>query len=87
MKLKSYYERYYTQAQSRPFFVAAGALNGFSAVALWAFGAHGLRGRIPDSLLHIFETAAQYQAVHALASIGVGALLIMRESRCLVAVG
>ena len=68
-------------------FIAAGALNGFLAVAMGAFGAHMLRGEIGDTLLRAFETSAQYQGVHALALIGIGILLGFRESRCLVAAG
>ncbi len=43
---------------------AAGALG----VALGAFGAHGLEGRITDPhLLEVWDTAAQYHLVHAVA--------------------
>ena len=68
-------------------FVVAGALNGFFAVVMGAFGAHALRGETPDTLLRAFETSAQYQGIHALAFIAVGILLNFRESRCLVAAG
>jgi uncharacterized membrane protein YgdD (TMEM256/DUF423 family) len=40
---------------------------GFVGVALGAFGAHGLRGRLEPRDLEIFETAVRYQLVHALA--------------------
>lgn len=43
-----------------------GALAMALAVALGAFGAHGLRGRIGDDLLAIWETGARYHAYHAL---------------------
>jgi uncharacterized membrane protein YgdD (TMEM256/DUF423 family) len=48
-----------------------GALNGFVAVALGAFGAHGLRSRLaalPDleKRLEWWETASRYHLVHAL---------------------
>ena len=48
------------------------AANGFLAVALGAFGAHGLRGLLetaPDGAqrLQWWQTAAQYQLAHALA--------------------
>jgi uncharacterized membrane protein YgdD (TMEM256/DUF423 family) len=48
-----------------------GALHGFLAVALGAFGAHGLRARfatLPDiaKRLEWWETASRYHLVHAL---------------------
>jgi uncharacterized membrane protein YgdD (TMEM256/DUF423 family) len=43
------------------------ALNGLAAVAAGAFGAHGLRRRLPADLLAVFDTAARYHMVHALA--------------------
>ena len=36
------------------------------AVALGAFGAHGLRGRLSAGDLEIFETAVRYHMYHAL---------------------
>ncbi len=48
----------------------AGAL-GFSAVALGAFGAHGLRGRLSPSLLEIYRTGALYHLIHAVAALAV----------------
>ena len=45
----------------------AGSLSGFIAVLAGAFGAHGLRHRLPSDLLAVFETAARYQMYHALA--------------------
>ena len=41
-------------------------LSGFLAVALGAFGAHGLRGTVEPSLLGVWQTAVQYQMFHAL---------------------
>lgn len=49
------------------FFWVAGAVLAFVAVAAGAFGAHGLRARLPADLLTIFETGARYQMYHALA--------------------
>ena len=46
----------------------AGAL-GFSAVALGAFGAHGLRGRLTPPLLEIYRTGALYHLIHAVAAL------------------
>ncbi|AEV21143.1 DUF423 domain-containing protein [Geobacillus sp. G4] len=55
-------------------FILLGALNAFLAVALGAFGAHGLEGKIPDRYLEIWKTAVQYQMFHALGLLVVGLL-------------
>ena len=49
--------------------IAVGAINGGIAVAAGAFGAHGLRERISQHSLEIYETAVRYQMFHALAMI------------------
>lgn len=49
------------------FFVAAGALAAGIGVALGAFGAHGLEGRVSADRLATFETGVKYQIYHALA--------------------
>ena len=43
------------------------AINGALAVALGAFAAHGLAGRLDAHALDIFETGARYHMYHALA--------------------
>lgn len=53
-------------------FLALGALLAGLAVALGAFGAHGLKGRVGPDLLAIYETAARYHMYHALALMVVG---------------
>jgi len=58
------------------FFLFAG-ISGFTAVAMGAFGAHGLRGKIADNLFHAFETAVAYQISHTLALFGVCILMQM----------
>jgi uncharacterized membrane protein YgdD (TMEM256/DUF423 family) len=47
--------------------LAVAALNGFLAVAMGAFAAHGLSGRLDPHALQIFDTAARYHMYHALA--------------------
>ena len=42
------------------------------AVALGAFGAHGLQSMVSEQLLQTWKTAAQYQVYHALGLIGLG---------------
>jgi uncharacterized membrane protein YgdD (TMEM256/DUF423 family) len=51
--------------------VGAGAL-GFSAIALGAYGDHGLRGTLDAELMRSFETALRYQILHALALLAIG---------------
>jgi uncharacterized membrane protein YgdD (TMEM256/DUF423 family) len=48
-------------------FLLIGALAGFLGVAAGAFGAHGLRSRLPPEMLAVFETAVRYQMYHVLA--------------------
>ena len=57
------------------FFIIAGAINGFLSVALGAFGAHLLEGRVADKYLATWETAVQYQMFHALALVAIGILM------------
>jgi uncharacterized membrane protein YgdD (TMEM256/DUF423 family) len=46
----------------------AGAL-GFSAVALGAFGAHGLRDRLGPGMIDVYRTGALYHLVHAVVAL------------------
>jgi uncharacterized membrane protein YgdD (TMEM256/DUF423 family) len=55
-------------------FVVWGAVLGFLAVALGAFGAHGLRDHLTAESLAIYQTGVQYQMAHALALLLVAAL-------------
>ncbi len=53
--------------------LVAGATNGFVAVAMGAFAAHGLKDSLPGQALDWVRTGADYQMWHALALIGVAA--------------
>ncbi len=53
-------------------FVVLGAQSAFLAVALGAFAAHGLRGRLAPDMLLTFETGARYHMYHALGLLAVG---------------
>ena len=55
-------------------FVSAGALLGAIAVALGAFGAHGLKKIVPAETVQTFQTGVQYQMYHALALLLTGLL-------------
>ncbi|HCA24603.1 MAG TPA: DUF423 domain-containing protein [Pseudomonas sp.] len=52
------------------------SLSGFTGVALGAFAAHGLRGKLPENLLNAFQTGVSYQLWHTMALIGVALLLL-----------
>ncbi|MBT6333067.1 MAG: DUF423 domain-containing protein, partial [Halieaceae bacterium] len=49
---------------------AGAALLGFSGVAAGAFGAHGLRELVTLEQLNTWNTAADYQLLHAIALLG-----------------
>ncbi|MEP7028229.1 MAG: DUF423 domain-containing protein [Candidatus Eisenbacteria bacterium] len=51
---------------------AVGACSALVAVALGAFGAHGLRSVLAPESLAIFETGVRYQLVHAIALVALG---------------
>lgn len=55
-------------------FVVTGAVLGAIAVALGAFGAHGLKKIVPAETVQTFQTAVQYQMYHALALLLTGLL-------------
>jgi uncharacterized membrane protein YgdD (TMEM256/DUF423 family) len=55
-------------------FFGLGCASALIAVALGAFGAHGLRARIVPDMLLTFEIAVRYQMYHALALLAVGAV-------------
>ena len=57
----------------------AGGL-GALAVALGAFGAHGLRDQLTPERLETWQTAAHYQLVHAVALVSLAAALPSLES-------
>ncbi|WP_223702995.1 DUF423 domain-containing protein [Sutcliffiella deserti] len=46
-------------------FIILGAIHAFLAVALGAFGAHGLEGRVSERMLEIWKTGVTYQMFHA----------------------
>ena len=56
-------------------FFATGCVSAVVAVALGAFGAHGLRARLGPDLLATFEIGVRYQMYHALALLAVGLAL------------
>ncbi|MBO0958545.1 DUF423 domain-containing protein [Neobacillus sp. MM2021_6] len=56
-------------------FIIVGAINAFLAVALGAFGAHGLKDRLDAHYLEIWKTGVTYQMFHATGILIIGILL------------
>ncbi|ALC88653.1 hypothetical protein AM500_01700 [Bacillus sp. FJAT-18017] len=56
-------------------FIIIGAVNAFLAVALGAFGAHGLEGRVEPKYLETWKTGVTYQMFHAAGLLVIGLIL------------
>lgn len=52
------------------------AISGLLAVALGAFGAHGLKSRVTEDLLAVYQTGVQYHFYHTFALAIAGLLLL-----------
>lgn len=52
------------------------AINGFLAVALGAFGAHGLKQKLSADMLAVYQTGVQYHFYHTLALFGVALFML-----------
>ncbi|GMA50387.1 membrane protein [Alicyclobacillus contaminans] len=66
--------------------LAVGAVCGFLAVALGAFGAHALKSRLSSDRLEVYETGVTYQMYHALALVGTGILAHLGVGGTLISV-
>ena len=53
-------------------FLALGGVAALLAVALGAFGAHALKGRLPPEMLAVWHTGIEYHLFHALGLLAVG---------------
>ncbi len=60
--------------------IITGAILGFLAVALGAFGAHGLKKSVSPEIILVFETGVRYQMYHAFLLLVVGVMAIVSES-------
>lgn len=56
------------------------AISGATSVILGAFGAHGLKGKISESLLSTFQTGVYYQLFHTIVLFGLGILLLRLQA-------
>ncbi|WP_174614979.1 DUF423 domain-containing protein [Virgibacillus ihumii] len=61
-------------------FLLLGVINGFLAVALGAFGAHGLEGKLSEKMLGIWDKAVTYQMFHTMALLVTGLLCAKLQS-------
>ena len=57
-------------------FLLSAAIAAFLAVALGAFAAHGLRGRLDEHMMEVFQTAVRYHFFHAL---GLGLIAVLAK--------
>ena len=57
------------------FFIIIGAFFAMSSVILGAFAAHGLKQMLSSGQIAVFQTGVTYQMYHALALLGVSALV------------
>lgn len=68
-------------------FVMLGSINMFLSVAIGAFGAHGLAGKVSERMLENWQTGAHYHIVHAVALLFIGLLADRLGSSSLVLAG
>ncbi len=66
------------------FWLTLGAGGGALTVALGAFGAHGLKGRVDPALLANWQTGADYLGLHTLAILACGLVLLYQPKATLV---
>ena len=52
------------------------AMSGLLAVMIGAFGAHGLKGRLTEDLMAVYQTGVQYHFYHTIVLLVVGVLLL-----------
>jgi uncharacterized membrane protein YgdD (TMEM256/DUF423 family) len=64
--------------QSNTLLLKLAAINGFIAVALGAFGAHGLKNILSTNLLQTWHTAVLYQSIHTLAILALAVLMSVK---------
>jgi len=69
--------------------IIIGGISGFLAVALGAFGAHGLKSQLTPEMLEIFKTGVFYHLIHSvvLLSIGLSGLEKFNKPAIFISVG
>ncbi len=76
-------------SQAPRVFLSFTGLFGATGVAAGAYGAHALAQQLSPYLLNVFQTAVLYQLIHALALLGIVALLSqsVRSKALLISAG
>jgi uncharacterized membrane protein YgdD (TMEM256/DUF423 family) len=69
---------------SSKLFLSAGGLMALAAVALGAFGAHALKGRLSAEMLAVWRTGVEYHIYHALGLLAVGLVTIQLPESALL---
>jgi uncharacterized membrane protein YgdD (TMEM256/DUF423 family) len=46
------------------------AVSGFTAVAIGAFGAHGLKGKLSAEMIEVYKTGVWYHLIHSVVLLG-----------------
>jgi len=64
------------------FFLLCASISGFLSVALGAFAAHGLKQRLDEYSLSVFQTGVSYQFYHSLA-LGLLGLVMLQMTHSL----
>jgi uncharacterized membrane protein YgdD (TMEM256/DUF423 family) len=65
-------------------FLTLGGINAALVVLFGAFGAHGLKARLPEAMLVVYQTGVQYHLFHALGLLAVGLVALrLPDSACL----
>lgn len=64
-------------------YIALAAALGAIAIALGAFGAHGLKQIVAAETVQVFQTGVQYQVYHVFALLAVGIIYEKRPNRLL----
>ena len=54
------------EMNDKKMWVITSSVSGFSAVAIGAFGAHGLQEKLSAEMLEVYKTGVLYQFVHTL---------------------
>lgn len=49
----------------KKFWIIISAVSGFSAVAIGAFGAHGLKEKLTAEMLEVYKTGVLYHLIHS----------------------
>lgn len=54
------------EMNDKKLWIIISAVSGFTAVAIGAFGAHGLREQLSPEMLEVYKTGVLYQFVHTI---------------------